>query len=126
MQVQYTFRHVDASDALRDYTQEQFNRVGHFLLKESRWQIQYSMGRYDCQVDVIVTGPWGRFQACANGDDFYHAVDVVAEKLERQLQKRKEQIQHHKRPERSREGRLERLNEALEYDNSPFFHKKTG
>jgi len=123
MQYLFTFRHVDPSEALRTYTQEQFDRVGRYLLKQSRFQVHYSKGRYDCQVDVSVSGPWGHFKASAHDDDFYLAVDLVAEKLGRQFQKRKEQLQHHKDPQRSREARLDRLNEALEYDNSPFFKR---
>jgi putative sigma-54 modulation protein len=124
MQVQFTFRQVDSSTALREYTQEQLERIERFLLCESRWQVHFSMGRYDCQVDVTVSGPWGYFRATGCADDFYHAVDLAAEKLGRQFQKRKEQLQSHKKPERSREGRLDRVNEALEYDNSPYFHLK--
>lgn len=123
MQYQFTFRQVDSSQALQGYAQEQFDRVGRFLLKESRWQVHFSMGRYNCHVEVCVQGPWGLFKAKAAADDFYRAVDVAAEKIGKQFLKRKSQLQHHKNPDRSREGRMERLNEALEYDNSPFFKK---
>lgn len=126
MQFQYTFRHVDTSEALKEYTGEQLEKVGRFLLKDSRWQIFYSMGRYDCQVEIVVNGPWGHFKSMASADDFYAAVDLAADKLGKQFQKTKEKHQHHKKPDRSREGRLERVNPALEYDNAPFFGKKTG
>ncbi|MFN7728992.1 MAG: ribosome hibernation-promoting factor, HPF/YfiA family [Bdellovibrio sp.] len=126
MQFQYTFRHVDASEALKEYTQEQFEKVGRFLLKESRWQIFYSMNRHECQVEVVVNGPWGHFKSTSTSDDFYVAVDIAAEKLGKQFQKTKEKHQHHKKPGRSREGRMDRLSPSLDYDNAPYFSKKTG
>lgn len=123
MSFQFTFRHVDVSQSLREYSEEQFQRVGRFLLKESRWHVYYSKGRYDCQVEVVVSGPWGTYKAKDSADDFYLAVDAVAEKLSRQFQKSKEKHQKHSKPDRTREAKLARLNEQLEYDNSPYYKK---
>ena len=119
MQFQFTFRHVDPSNSIRDYAEDQFTRGGRLLLKESRCQVSFSKGRYDCQVNVIVSGGWGTFKASSSGDDFYHAVDLVAEKLSKQFQKRKEQLQHHKRPELSRRKRIKNLQEAFEHEALP-------
>lgn len=115
MKIQFTYRHVDQSPSLTAYAQEEFERVGKHLLKDSRWQIFFSMGRYDYQVEVAVNGPWGHFKASSRADDFYEAVDLAAEKLERQIQKKKEQLQHHKKPELSKQGHLEHVNSQLEY-----------
>jgi len=123
MAFQFTFHHLDSSEALQVYTQEQLEKVGRHLLKDSRWQIHFSKGRHQCQVDISVQGPWGHFKAQASTDDFYVSVDAAAEKLGKQFLKRKQKHQHHKKPDRSREGRLERLNESLEYDNNPYFKR---
>lgn len=123
MKFHFTYRHVDMSQSLSAYSQESFERVGRLLLKDSRWQVTFSMGRYDYQVEVNVNGPWGHFKASAKAEDFYFAVDQCAEKLEKQFQRRKEQLQAHKNPERSRQGQLEDLNEMLEY--SPGWMKKS-
>ena len=118
MQFQFTFLHVDPSNSLRDYAEDQFTRGGRFLLKESRCQVSFSKGRYDCQVNVLVSGGWGTFKASAKGDDFYLAVDLVAEKLSKQFQKRKEQLQHHKRPELARRERIKHLQESYIYEGT--------
>jgi putative sigma-54 modulation protein len=119
MKYQFTFRHVDISQSLTSYAEEQFERISRHLLKDCRWQVFFSMGRYDCQVDVSVNSPWGHFKATSRCADFYEAVDEAAHKLERQFQKKKEQNQHHRKPELSRIGRLEDVNEALEYHPVP-------
>lgn len=119
MKFHFTFRHVDSSPSLTTYAQEHLERVGRLLLKDSRWQVAFSMGRYECNVEVNVHGPWGHFKASSKAEDFYLAVDAVADKLERQFQRRKDLLQTHKSPERSRQGQLERVNEMLEFDPIP-------
>src|SRR5689334_7682013 len=104
MKFQFTYRHVDHSQALTTYAQEQFERVGRHLLKDSNWHVFFSMGRYDYHVEVSVNGPWGHFKASSRAEDFYEAVDQASARLERQFQKKKEQHQHHHRPELSKEG----------------------
>lgn len=123
MKFQFTYRHVDISPSLTKYSEEQFERVSKHLLKESRWQVFFSMGRYDYHVEVTVNSPWGHFKASSRAADFYDAVDRAAEKLERQFQKKKEQHQHHHKPEHSVEGQLGHVNELLEYHAGD---KKTG
>lgn len=115
MSFQYTYRHVHVSPSLTQFAEARFVEVGKLLHKESRWHVYFSMGRYDYAVEVVVQGAWGHFKASCRAGDFYEAVDLAAKKLERQFQKRKEQHQHHRKPELSRSGQLEHVNEALEY-----------
>ena len=125
MQWKHTFKHVDVSDALKTYAEEALGKEERYLLKDSQWHIFYSKGKHkDCCVEVNVQNGTGHFKATAHSDSFYAAVDEAASKLSKQFQKKKEKIQHHKDFEKSKEGRLERLNSRLEYDNSPFPAKK--
>ena len=126
MKWQFNFRHVDVSSSLRDYSKEQFEKLVPYLLKESRWQVFFSMGKFDHQVEVIVTNPDGRFKATAScNESFYIAVDEAADKLSKQFLKQKAKMQDHKKHDRSKQGKLKRVNNLLEYDNSPYRSKKT-
>jgi ribosomal subunit interface protein len=121
----HNFKHVDVSSALKTYAEELFEKEHRFLLKESHFQVFYSKGKHkECRVDITVQNGNGHFKASAKADSFYGAVDEVALKLSKQFQKKKEKLQHHKEPSKSRQGRLKRLNPRLEYDNSPFPAKK--
>lgn len=115
MKFQFTYRHVDVSPTLTTYAQEQFERVGRHLLKDSRCHVFFSMGRYDYRVEVTVSGGWGHFKASSRAEDFYVAVDQAAEKLERQFMKVKDRHQDHHKPELSKEGQLQHVNEMLEF-----------
>lgn len=125
MQWKHTFKHVHVSDSLKQYAEEAFAKESRFLLKDSQWQVYYSKGKHaDCCVEVTVQNGNGHFKATAHTDSFYTAVDEAAFKLGKQFRKKKEKLQHHKDPTRSREARLQRLNDRLEYDSSPFPGKK--
>ena len=126
MQWKFTFKQVDTSEALQDYSQESFERISGLLLKESQWHVFYSMGKFDFSVEVVVINSHGRFKAKAvSTESLYLAVDRAAEKLSRQFHKHKEKMQDHAKYDRSKQGRLKRVNELLEYDNRPFPNKKT-
>ena len=123
MKFKFTFLHVDVSSALKIYSQEELEKVGKFLHKESQWHVHYSMGRHECKVQIDMDCHWGHFKAEAKDTDFYLAIDKAAEKLGRQIQKMKEKHQNHKKVERSKRAKLKRLNPMLEYDNSPYIKK---
>jgi putative sigma-54 modulation protein len=125
MKFKHNFVHVDVSDALKSYLEESFEKVGRFLLAEGTCQIFYRKGRYDCQVQVEVNSPWGHFKATAKDLSFYLAVDSAAEKLSKQFQKKKQKHQAHKKKELSKHAKMKRVNPLLEYDNTPYFNKKS-
>ena len=126
MKWQFNFKHVDVSPSLRSYTQEQLEKLTPYLLKESRWQIFYTMGKHEYKVEVLVTNPDGKFKATGVSSESLHvAVDEAADKLSKQFLKLKERMQDHKKYDRSKQGKLERVNRLLEYDNSPYPNKKS-
>jgi ribosomal subunit interface protein len=126
MQWKFTFKQVDTSEALQNYSQDSFEKISGLLLKDSQWQVFYSMGKFDFSVEVVVANPHGRFKAKAvSTESLYMAVDIAAEKLSKQFHKHKEKMQDHSKFDRSKQGRLRRVNELLEYDNRPFPGKKT-
>lgn len=126
MKWKHNFKHVDVSDSLKEYVEETFEKVAHFLLKDSQCQGFYSKGKHhhECQVEFIIQNGTGYFKATAQSDSFYLAVDEAAVKLSKQFQKKKEKLRHHKNANLSKKGRFERVNSRLEYDNSPFPAKK--
>ena len=121
----HTFKHIDASDSLKEYAEYAFEKVGRHLLKDSQWQVFYSKGKHaDCCIEVTVQNGTGHFKATAHATDFYESVDEVAEKLGKQFQKKREKLKGHKSYGLSKEAQLEHLNEMLEHDHSPYHNRK--
>jgi ribosomal subunit interface protein len=124
MKFKFNFHQVDSSQALILYSQDEIEKAARYLLTDGSCQVFFRRGRYDCQVQVDINSPWGHFKASGKGADFYSATDDIADKLSKQFKKSKEIHQDHKKVERSKQGRMKRVNSQLEYDNSPFIKSK--
>jgi ribosomal subunit interface protein len=122
MNCKFNYRKVDASESLESYTLEHLEGVARFLLKEGRWTVEISKSKNMPRIQIKVSSPWGFFTAEGKSHDFYSAVDLASQRLVTQIKKRKNQLQYHKKPHKSRTGHLERLNSSLEYfpENYPF------
>jgi ribosome hibernation promoting factor len=116
MKLNYTFKHLDHSDALVNYTEEKMEEIGKFLLKEGYGNVYYSKIKNEFCVEVTVNTREKYFKATSYNMDAYTAVDLVVEKLEKQFLKTRKIVQHHKKPELSREGKMDQLNSRLEFE----------
>ncbi|GIL18032.1 MAG: hypothetical protein BroJett040_17830 [Oligoflexia bacterium] len=124
MDFKHTFLHVDVSEALKAYSQEQIQHYERYLHAGGQCHIHYRFNQHHCEVQIDVHSSWGHFKATAKGDSFYLAVDKAAEKIGKQFLKMKEKNQNHKKYDRSKQGRLERVNTMLEFDGTPYPYKK--
>ena len=97
MKLTYTFKHMDSSNALIDYAEERVNRLHRYELKPYDFHFSFSMIKHERSCEVLVTGPAVRIQAHGTATEIYEALDLALEKVEKQLGRRKEKVQHHKR-----------------------------
>ena len=117
----FNFHQMDPSTALMTYLESELDKIGRFLTLEGSCQIFCRMGRYERAIQIEVQTSWGRFRSIGKANDFYTAADIAAEKLSKQFKKAKDRHQSHQKHDRSKHGKLSRVNAALEYDNSPYF-----
>lgn len=115
MNCKFQYRKIDSSLPFEEHALKQLEGVARFLLKDGRWSVELSKSKNQPQVQVKVASPWGYFAANAKHDDFYTAIDLAADKLITQIKKRKNQLQYHKNPQKTKKSHLDRLNSALEY-----------
>lgn len=114
MKLNFTFKHLDRSEALETYTAEQLGHVSRFLLKDGMGTVCFSKQQHQFGLQVSVNTRERYFRAESSHVDPYQAVDMVCQKLERQFLKTKSTVQRHKNKAQSKSGRLERMNERLE------------
>lgn len=108
MKLNYTFKHLDYSESLVNYTQEKMVEISRFLLKEGYGNVYVSKQNHEFCIEVSVNTREKYFKATSYAPNVYDAVDAAAEKLEKQFLKIKSQYKNHKKPELSRDGRFER------------------
>jgi putative sigma-54 modulation protein len=115
MKSNYTFKHLDHSDSLVNYTKTKLDELGKFLLKDGRCNVYYFKNQHEFVVEVSLSTKQKHFKASASAPDVYVAVDLMADKLEKQFIKIKEIYMSHKKFDLSKEGRLKELNNQFEY-----------
>lgn len=98
MQVKVTGRHMSVTEAMKAYAEEKAQKLSRFFdrIQEIRVVLDFEGGRptVECIVDVEHADD---FIARETHDDMYAAIDMVSDKLERQLRKHKERTRgHHK------------------------------
>lgn len=118
MKVDFTFKHIDTSESLMDYARDRLEKISKFELKPMDVQVVISMIRHECIVEVSVLEGRRKFKASASSDDFYRSVEMVTNKLSRQMSKDKRRVKAHKNPERSTYGKIARLTPELDSDFS--------
>lgn len=106
-----------------EYAQDRIDKISRFELKPMDIHFIISMLRHECIVEVHVDEGRRKFKASASSDDFYRSVEMVINKLWRQMSKDKRRLKGHKNVERSTHGKLNKLNEQLEFAEGTFTNR---
>lgn len=105
MKIQIKGRHIVVTDALRDYAEEKLSRVHKYVSEKhidevTRVELELSVekNRHNnahaqvAEATVFTRGPVIRAKESSN--DMYASIDLVTEKVERQVKKYRDRIQH--------------------------------
>lgn len=101
MQIDLTGHHVDITEALRNYVIEKFERLErHFdHVINAHVILTVEKLRHKAEAYMLVSG--SKLFADAENDNMYAAIDLLADKLDRQVIKHKEKLKDHHREEGS-------------------------
>lgn len=93
MQIDITFKNIDSSDALKDYASKRFSKLDRYIERPSDVHVVLSVEKRRHQADITLNADGVMINAVETTDDMYSAIDMVMDKLERQVKKHKEKIQ---------------------------------
>jgi putative sigma-54 modulation protein len=99
MQLSTTFRHMDASQAVREYTAERLEKIRKYFNKGpiSAHAVFAVERGFHHVADLNITLPNGiAINAKETTEDMYSSIDLAAARIERQVRKWKEKISNHK------------------------------
>lgn len=88
--INVTFRHVDPSKALKDYATEKLSKVQKVVDQPFDAHVTLSVEKYRHIAEVFTTGKGITIKAFESTEDLYSAIDLVCDKVERQLKKYRE------------------------------------
>src|SRR6476659_10135924 len=98
MQLSVTFRHMDATDALKAYAQEKVERIRKYFPDPIKAHVVLACDRgYNHVADVMITLHNGIvIKGEETTEDMYSSIDLVMAKIERQCRRYNEKIRNHK------------------------------
>jgi putative sigma-54 modulation protein len=90
MQVNISGQHLEVTDTLRDYVNEKFERLARHFDKITNVQVIMQVEKLKQKIEATLHVAGGEVVANAEHEDMYAAIDLLADKLDRQLIKHKE------------------------------------
>jgi ribosome hibernation promoting factor len=97
MQVTVIGRHIEATEALKQYAQEKFSRLEKYLPKTSQTVITLSVVKKVHHIaEAVIKSNGVLIQASEETEEMYSAIDLLVEKIERRVRRYKEKLVDHK------------------------------
>lgn len=101
MQLNITFKNIDSTDALKDYASKRLSKLDKYIDRPTEVHAVLSVEKRRHTADVTMTADGIVINAVEISEDMYSSIDMVIDKLERQVKKYKEKIQGKKVPTRT-------------------------
>ncbi len=97
MQIAVTFRQMESSDPLRDYVEEKLARVKKYIDEPIDAQVVLSVQKkINQRAEVTMVAKGLTMKSVEEKEDMYAAIDLMVDKIERQLKRYKEKLKNHK------------------------------
>ncbi len=90
MNISITFRHMDASPAIKNYAEEKVGKLQKFLKEPMTAKVTLSLEKLAHSAEVRLSSGGEHVEAKEVGEDLYASIDKVIDKLERQIRGNKE------------------------------------
>ena len=97
MRVNFTFRNLDSSEGIKNYATEKIARLQKFLRAPLDAEITFCVERHLHCIDVSVNADGRRFAGHEESEDMYASIDMVMDKINRQVRDTKATISGRKR-----------------------------
>jgi len=96
MQTSVTFKNLDSSDNLKSYVSEKLDRFDKFLDNPAEANVVLTVEKFRHIAEIKISGDRLRINGKEETNDMYSAIDMVMDKLGKQIKKNKEKIRQHR------------------------------
>ena len=100
MNITVTGRHLNVSDNLRDYAEKKIKKLEKYFNQLIDAHVILSSEKLDRISEVVINGDGIQFHGKEKAADLHSAIDLLFEKMEKQIRRYKEKHQAHKGPEK--------------------------
>jgi putative sigma-54 modulation protein len=85
MNISITFRHMDASEAIKEYARDKVSKLQKFLRQPMSAKVTLSLDKLSHVAETQISSGGAHLEAKEVSDDMYASIDKVIDKLERQI-----------------------------------------
>jgi putative sigma-54 modulation protein len=96
MQISVTFRQLESSDALKNYVTERLKKLKRYLEGPLEAHVVLGLEKFRHQADVTINSNGHIIKAHEENTDMYAAIDLVMDKIDMQLRRRREKMREAK------------------------------
>ena len=100
MQINITFRNLEATEALKVYARDKIERVNKYLDQAGEAHVVLSLERHLHHADLTIHAGTFLLRGREKSEDMYASIDLAMDKIERQLRRYKEKLKRHHGRER--------------------------
>jgi putative sigma-54 modulation protein len=87
MALNITFRNLDTSDAIREYAKERVSRVKKYIESPFEANVVLSVEKFRHTAEITISFDGSTVNGQEETEDIYSAIDMVMDKIERQIKK---------------------------------------
>ena len=98
MQVTIAGRHMEVTQALRDYTMQRLKKLSRYSFKPIEAAVRLSVEKYRHMAEITLWVDGNRILAKEETDEMYRSIDMAMDKIEQRLRRYKEKLSRHKPP----------------------------
>lgn len=118
MQTSITFKNLDSSENLKSYVKEKLDRFDRFLDNPAEANVVLSVEKFRHIAEINVSGDKLNINGKEVTNDMYSAIDMVMDKLEKQIKKNKGKIRKRRGITKSKSKTILEPNASLSIDAS--------
>lgn len=90
MQISVTFRHIDSSEALKEYAIKKLSKMDKYIDSPLEANVVLGIEKFRHQADITIIGDGLKIKGREETGDMYSAIDLAMEKIEKQLKRFRE------------------------------------
>jgi len=103
MQVAVTFRHMDSTDALKDYASDKVGKVTKYLSRATNAHVILCVEKLQHKAEVLIDAGGIHCRGEAHSENMYKSIDEATDKIVRQVKRYQQKIHNHKHDKRGQD-----------------------
>lgn len=96
MKINVTFRHMEATEALKSHVIEKMEKFEKYLVAPMEAHVILSVEKFRQQCEITLSASHFHAQALETSGDLYASIDTAVHRIDRQVKKHKEIMKNRK------------------------------